>query len=161
MEESIAGELASRLERSLSVEEGTAFEEVREQLAFVLARLWESYALLLGSHRRLTCDRADAIPSGLQDFRPGMTLRLGPHTVQTDPRLALADRLQLNAWQDLLSELAGAVLRAPDLSRAELLLFLGKLDPELARELASHCGWDEPITDEFPVRPSKNSQCSE
>lgn len=115
-------ELARRLALVLPRREREIFEGLQVRLARVLSRLWELFAELLESHAALVSGRDTAAdPVELVDFRPGDTLRLGPSLVLTDPRLVLADRLDVEAWANLIGELAGAVLHAPELARQELL----------------------------------------
>jgi hypothetical protein len=124
-------------------------------LARVLSRLWELFAELLESHAALVSGRDTAAdPVELADFRPGDTLRLGSSLVRTDPRLVLADRLKIGAWADLIGELAGAVLHAPELARQELLNVFADLDESVLREIAGRFGHEED-TDEFPAQPPR------
>lgn len=98
----------------------------------------------------LTANRFDEAPVEAARFRPGLTLRIGSATVRTDPRLVLAERLHLERWQELLMELAQAVVAAPDLARLELLRFLEELNDD---QLLEHFASDEESTDAFPVQP--------
>lgn len=147
-------ELANRLALSLASGEEASLRLLQVRLARVLSRLWEVYAELLESHATLTTDRESIDPVELADFRPGDILRLGSSIVQTDPRLVLAERMNLGAWADLIGELAGAVLHAPDLARQELLTVFADLDEEVLREMADRFG-DEEDTDEFPAQPPR------
>lgn len=126
---------------------------LQTKLARLLSRLWELFADLLESHAALTSGRGQVDPVELADFRPGDTVRLGSSFVHTDPRLVLAERMNLDAWGDLIGGLAGAVLHAPELARLDLLTVLAELDEEVLRETAARFG-DEEDTDEFPAQPA-------
>lgn len=143
-------ELARRLALVLAQPERDAFLALQARLARTLSRLWELFAELLDMHAALTSGKSRQ-PVDLADFRAGDTLRLGPSTVLTDPRLVLGERMNIDGWADLIGPLAEAVLHAPDLARQELLTVFADLDEEVLRELADHFGDDED-TEEFPAR---------
>lgn len=147
-------DLARRLTLVLPPAEREGFERVQVRLARLLARLWDMYAELLESHGLLAAAVQHERSAQLTEFRPGDTLHLGESFVQTDPRLILAERMNVPAWADLIGELAGAVLHAPDLARQELLTVLADLDENVLQEIAARFG-DEEDTDEFPVQPGQ------
>lgn len=147
-------DLANRLALSPTPGDEASLRLLQVRLARVLSRLWEVFAELLESHATLTGARERVDPVELADFRPGDTLCLGSSFVRTDPRLVLAERMNIGAWADLIGDLAGAVLHAPDLARQELLTVFADLDESVLREIAARFG-DEEDTDEFPVRPSR------
>lgn len=149
-------ELARRLALVLPRRERQTFEALQVQLAKMLARLWEVYAELLGVYGALTSEVEQERPMQLDEFRPGDILSVGGSLVRTDPRLVLADRMNVPAWADLIGALAGAVLEAPDLARHELLSVLANLDTRLLRELGDRFGPDEEDTDEFPAQPRQS-----
>lgn len=148
-------ELAERLALSLPPREREAFRLVQVRLARALARLWEVFAELLESHQALTSRSGSPVPVEPADFRPGNTLHIQSSFVQTDPRLVLAERLNIDSWPDLIGELAEAVLRAPELARMELLTVLGDLDEGVLAELSAQLGGEEAATEEFPVQPRR------
>jgi hypothetical protein len=149
-------QLANRLALSLASGEGASLRLLQVRLARVLSRLWELFAELLESHAALTSGRETPDPVELADFRPGDTLRLRSSFVRTDPRLVLAERMNIDGWASLIGELAGAVLHAPDLARQELLTVFADLDEEVLREIAARLG-DEEDTDAFPAQPSREA----
>lgn len=142
--------LVNRLALSLPARERESYERLQVRLARVLSRLWEVFAELLDSHAALTSGANSPRPVDLEKFRPGDTLRLGPSLIRTDSRLVLADRLRLTGWQDLMGELADAVLHAPELARQEIATALADVDASLLRELEDRLGPIEGDTDGFP-----------
>lgn len=145
-------EIAARLALTLSPGEREALRVLQERLASVLSRLWNLFAELLESQAVLTAGREAVEPVDLADFRPGATVRLGASIARTDPRLVLAERLNVDAWADLIGELAEAVLHAPDLARQELLAVLADLDEEILRQIGRRFD-EEDATKEFPAQP--------
>lgn len=148
-------DLAQRLAIALPTTEREAFERVRVRLSKLLARLWEMYAELLETHGSLAEGGERLVDP--PEFRPGDTLRVGESYVRTDPRLILAERMNIPAWADLIGELAAAVLQSPDLARREVLTVLTELDHRLLRELCDLLMRDDSETDEFPVQPSREA----
>jgi hypothetical protein len=148
-------ELAERLALSLTPRDRAAFTILQVRLARALARLWEVFAELLESHQALTSRSGSSAPVEPADFRPGDTLHIRSSFVQTDARLVLAERMNIDSWIDLIGDLAEAVLRAPELARSELLTVLGDLDESVLAELSARFGGEEAATDEFPVQPRR------
>lgn len=151
-------DLARRLTLVLPAAEHQAFERAQARLARLLARLWEMYAELLETHGSMAAAAQVERPVPPAEFRPGATLRLGESSVRTDPRLVLAERMNVPAWTDLIGELAAAVLHAPDLTRQEAFTVLSDLDPRLVRELDDLLARQETDTDEFPVQPTRDTR---
>lgn len=146
-------DLARRLALVLPAAERETFERVQVRLAKLLARLWEMYAELLETHGSLAAGVERFVDPA--EFRPGDTLRVGESYLRTDPRLILAERMNIPAWADLIGELATAVLQSPGLARREVLTVLTELDHRLLRELGELLTRDDSDTDEFPVQPSR------
>lgn len=144
--------LAQRLALSLTAKQREDLVQLQARLAKVLSRLWDSYAELLDVRSALlTAGGGDRPPVTIGEFESGATLRVGESFARTDPRLVLMERMKVDAFTDLLSELGDAVLEAPELARLELLALLKELEPSLVQEIADRFGTKDRDTDEYPV----------
>lgn len=146
--------LAQRLALALKAGDAGAFRGCQIRLSRVLAQLWQTYAELLEIDRDLRPnDSFSDSPVSLAEFRPGDTLGVGGRCARTDPRLVLAQRLDLDGWRQRLDDLARSVLNAPDLARLEILGLLDDLDRDALQEMAEAIAREDDETDQFPVKP--------
>jgi hypothetical protein len=152
--------IAELAERSLLAASPGLDEELSQaqvRLAAVLGRLWSGYAEILEVRRTLlSAASSNSAPVPVERFAPGASILWEGALLRTDPRLALVDRLRVEALQDQLGALGETVLKAPELAKLDLLASLPNLPSHLIRQLARIV--EEQDTEEFPAQLAQGSR---